>query len=274
MSRHSFFGVGLILARLVARQVVLEINGPIREEVEVNLASRPLAVVADALMRIQVRAADCVVTVTPGLASYVEKRVPTSRCVVLPNGANPGHATRIPDQRDLSLIFVGALTPWYEMDVVLQALRELRDDGLALSLTVVGDGVRKAELVRQATALRVADLVTFAGWVESDHVQDAIERSQVGLLPLRPKHRDVAAVGSPLKLYEYLAAGLQVVGTDLDGIENAPAAEAVHTYTQGRSHSCAVAIRAALAAAGSPPLEAAVWSWDARATDLIAILME
>ncbi len=70
MARQSIFGFGLVLARLVSKTVVLEINGPIRDVWKLNFGSRSAARLADLLMRVQARSAHLVIAVTPALATY------------------------------------------------------------------------------------------------------------------------------------------------------------------------------------------------------------
>ncbi|MDQ3104053.1 MAG: glycosyltransferase [Actinomycetota bacterium] len=269
ISRHSFLGLGLLLARLVARRVVLEVNGPIREEIEANQGSRVLAALSERLMLIQARASHLVVAVTPGLQQYLSARVPGARCEVVANGATPRQVGRSQRQTSVPLVFAGALTPWYELEVPLQALQQLRANGLDLRLDVLGDGARFEELQQLATELGVGDLVQFVGWVDPQAVQQHLDGARVGLLPLRTKHASLDAVGSPIKLYEYVASGLRVVGTDIDGITNAPVMDSVDVYEPGDPTSCAAAIREALSQAGGRPLPEATWSWSARAAELL-----
>lgn len=271
IARHSVFGVGLGLARMVAEQVVLEVNGPVKEEMQANFGSRHMAVVADWSLRLQARSAHLTVAVTPGLARYLAQRVTMPRCEVLPNGACPDSASG-PTTGEHSLVFAGALTPWYELDVVLSTVHRLRDSGLQVRLVVIGDGVSLDGLKSQAADLGIDDLVTFAGWVDGETARREIQRASVGMLPLRPKHEDLEAVGSPLKLFEYVAAGLRVIGTDIDGVTNSPVREAVHTYRQGDPASCAIAIREALDAGEGHCLAESTWSWNSRATQLVAML--
>ena len=271
IARHSVFGFGLVLARLVAEQVVLEVNGPVKEEMQANFGSRRMASVADRLLRFQARSAHLTVAVTPGLARYLAQRAAMRRCEVLPNGASPVSVSPLV-VKDRSLVFAGALTPWYELDVVLTALRRLCDSGLEVRLVVVGDGICFGDLKSQAADLGIAHLVTFAGWVDGETARREIQRASVGMLPLRPKHEDLEAVGSPLKLFEYVAAGLRVIGTDIDGVTNSPVREAVHTYRQGDPGSCTEAIRAAVNAEEGHCLDESTWSWDARARQLIGLL--
>lgn len=270
MTRGTLFGVSLGLARLVARRVVIEVNGPVREEMRANFGSPLMAGVVDIVFRLQVGAAHMALAVTPGLAQYIETRRPRRPAHVLPNGAD-SLAGAVPASDAHGLIFVGALTPWYDLDTVLAALAQLRDDGEVVDLEIVGDGSSREAVEASVHRLGLEASVQLRGWLDPAEVQQRLLAARVGVLPLVLKQEGLDVVGSPLKLYEYAAASLRVIGTDIDGISNAPARGIVHAYTTGDPTSCAAAIRAALAAPRAEVPEA-LWSWDARARDLLALL--
>jgi glycosyltransferase involved in cell wall biosynthesis len=268
MARHAICGVTLVAARLVARHVVLEVNGPVKEEMRANYGSRAAAWLADLIFRIQMSVADSALAVTPGLANYLEQRRPRRPVLVIPNGADPTSSLSGVRARRTGLVFAGALTPWYALHVVIEAVALLRDQGDRVQLEVLGDGVARAELMGRIRELRLDDQVRVHGWVPPGAVTQALLSARVGVLPLVEKSEGLDVIGSPLKLYEYAAAGLRVVGTDVDGVRDTPVSDAVHVYEAQDPIACAEAIRAALAA--SPrPLGPETWSWDARADDLL-----
>jgi glycosyltransferase involved in cell wall biosynthesis len=271
MARHAILGISLVAARLVARRVVLEVNGPVKEEMRVNFGSRPAAWVADVVFRLQLAVSHAALAVTPGLANYLRGRRPTRRVLVLPNGADPQLLAQDRDSKRDGLVFAGALTPWYALDVVLRALAQLRDRGDVVRLEVLGDGIERRALEAQVSDLGLEGQVSFRGWVEPSGVADALAAARVGVLPLVEKSVAMDVVGSPLKLYEYAASGLRVVGTNIDGVRETPVSELVHVYEARDVGSCAAAIEDALSAP-SRRLPAQAWSWDARATDLLTYL--
>src|SRR5699024_3667106 len=112
--------------------------------------------------------------------------------------------------------------------------------------------------------------VNFRGWVSSAAVNDVLLRSKVGLLPLRRKHPHLNAVGSPLKLFEYAAAGLRVVGTNVDGISNAPVQGIVHHYALGDVEGCAAAMVKSIRANAYLTSDES-WSWHSRAAQILAL---
>ena len=272
IARQSTLGFGLVLARLVARTVVLEVNGPISEEILANTDSRLMATIAEIALRVQLRASHLAVPVTEGLRDYLLAKSPNLCVRVLPNASDPMAFPLLPwSARSAQLTFVGALTPWYEVDIVLHALARLRDGGRDIDVHIVGDGIRRPELEGLVASLNIGSLVTFHGWLPPASAKRAMAESRVGLLPLRVKSDTLDAVGSPLKLYEYAAAGLRVVGTDIDGVRDAPVGSIVSRYQTGDVDSCVRAIGEAL---NSPPpaLKEATWTWIARSGELIQMI--
>lgn len=276
IARHSLFGLGLPLARLVARQVVLEVNGPVLEETYSNFGSRTVSCVAEACFRLQVAGASTVVAVSPGLSAYVYRRNRNKRVLVVPNGSDPPdeEVSRRGSKRTVDrerLVFLGALTPWYDLETVIRATALLHSEGRPLELDIIGDGASKSRLESLIVELNAASYVRMLGWLPAADARRRMGEGGVGLLPLRPKHPGLDAIGSPLKLYEYVAAGLRVVGTNVDGISGAPVSAAVDLYEPGDMHQCALAIARALEGQACS-LPAELWSWDARASHLLAAL--
>jgi glycosyltransferase involved in cell wall biosynthesis len=94
------------------------------------------------------------------------------------------------------------------LDVVLQALARLRDDGVAVRLKIAGDGPIKDELVHLATALGLNHQVEFCGWMTP--AGDYLRGLDLFLCPSR-----VEPFG--LVVIESMAAGVPVVASDIDG---------------------------------------------------------
>ena len=74
---------------------------------------------------------------------------------------------------------------------------------------MVGDGPLRSTLVAQAAQLGVSRQVEFTGALPPAEVSAQLQRMDVACAPYGP---DGTAYFSPLKVYEYLAAGLPVVG--------------------------------------------------------------
>lgn len=122
-----------------------------------------------------------------------------------------GNAVAVPAEpwspsgaREQDLLYVGRLEPVKGLDVLLHALRHLRDQGDAPTLAVVGDGSMRAPWEELAARLGLRDQVTFVG--KSGDVGRYMKASRVLVLPSRNE-------GMPMVMLEGMALGIPVVAT-------------------------------------------------------------
>jgi len=81
-----------------------------------------------------------------------------------------------------------------------------------LDLVVVGDGPARPALERQAAALGIADRVRFTGLSPHADVPGMVAGFDIALQPR------AVAYASPLKLFDYMAAGRAIVAPDQPNI--------------------------------------------------------
>jgi glycosyltransferase involved in cell wall biosynthesis len=119
--------------------------------------------------------------------------------------ADPAPRREVP-----SVLCVAALSPRKGHDVLLDAIRRLRDAAVPVRLTIVGDGSERAALEARARELGIETDVEFAGAVGNDRVPEYYAATDVFCLPS-------FAEGVPTVLQEAMATGLPVVATDVNG---------------------------------------------------------
>lgn len=107
----------------------------------------------------------------------------------------------------LRVLYVGRLTAPKNVDVLLSAVGLLRDDGVKVECTIVGDGAERAALERLTVRRRIADRVRFMGALPFDRVLDHYEDSDVAVLVS-------SAEGWGKALSEAMAFGLVCIGSD------------------------------------------------------------
>ena len=142
----------------------------------------------------------------------------------------------------IHLVYAGALTPTYELNVVLEALAAIRRDRpeLDLRLDVYGRGDAAERLVDQAAHLAIDDRVTFHGRIPIEDVPAAVARADIGVAPTR---RDpFTDVSLSTKVFEYAAMGKPVVASRLPMVERTFPPNSVATYDPGDPVSMAAAI--------------------------------
>ena len=166
------------------------------------------------------------------------------RAMTLPNAvALPGVLWNPDGPWAQDLLYVGRLEPVKGLDVLLHALRHLRDQGETLSLAVVGHGSMREPWERLALELGLGGQVSFVG--KSGDVGRHMRASRVLVLPSRNE-------GMPMVMLEGMALGMPVVATAVGGspeLLGVPA-EAGALAPPEDPHALAAEIRAMLADRG------------------------
>jgi glycosyltransferase involved in cell wall biosynthesis len=213
--RYNLFYIsGAILARRLKLPFLVEVNAPLAEE-RTRFGGLRLRRIARATERFVWRAAHRVLPVTEVLADHVAAEgVPRERITVIPNGVHldefekPVPAGR-PNENVLG--FVGFVRDWHGLDKVVREIGAFSGDP-PLSLLVVGEGPARPRLEQLAAELGIEQRVRFTGLAERDAVPAWIASFDIALQPA------VVPYASPLKVFEYMAAGRAIVAPDQPNI--------------------------------------------------------
>ena len=202
--------------------------------------------------RWSIRLASAVITVNDALAArLVELGVPADKITVLLNSpslqrfdpaVHPRRAFRA--DGTIRLVYAGALTPTYELDVAITAvarIRERRPD-LPIVLDLYGRGDSEAVLRGRVTELGLEDVVAFHGRIPIEDVPGVLAAADIGLAPTR---RDPFTDFSlSTKIFEYGAMEKPVVASRLPMVERTFPVGSVGLYQSGDADSMAAAILA------------------------------
>lgn len=218
--RYSLFSAAgaqlraLMRARGHRTQLALEVNAPLLDE---QRAHRHLGHedLADDLTRATLANADVVSCVSAPVADWVRGRVPQAadRVHVIPNGVNTERIRPVPRTADRAFTvgFVGTLKPWHGTELLLETFAEAgRDDW---RLEICGDGPERARLERIAAELGIAGRTDFHGAVAPAEIPALLGNLDVAVAPYPAPASEDGHYFSPLKVYEYLAAGIAVVAS-------------------------------------------------------------
>ncbi len=109
--------------------------------------------------------------------SMVENGIDLSRFPATPWPAAPSA------DNPLRILFVGRLIPAKALSLLLEAVAQLVSRGLAVRLSVVGDGPLREQWEAQARALGLEALVTFKGALPASGVASELQAAHVFCLP-------------------------------------------------------------------------------------------
>ncbi len=212
---NLFYLAGAVLARREKIPFFLEVNAPLAEE-RARFGGLRLGRLARWAEDHVWRAAERVFAVTGVLGERITRRgVAPERLVITPNGidlaAFPAPGDGATARETLVLGFTGFVREWHGLDAVITALATPGADP-RLRLVIAGDGPARPLLARQAAALGLAARVRFTGLVGRAEIPGLVADFDIALQPR------VVAYASPLKIFEYMAAGRAIVAPDQPNI--------------------------------------------------------
>ena len=142
----------------------------------------------------------------------------------------------------LKLVYTGALTPIYELDVLIRAVARIATDrpDLDIRLDLYGRGDSEEELRALVAELGVRGRVTFHGRIPIDDVPAAVAAADIGVAPTRLDPFTAMTISG--KIYEYGAMGKAVVASKLPLVERTFPDGTVARYEPGDADGMARAI--------------------------------
>jgi glycosyltransferase involved in cell wall biosynthesis len=223
---YNFGGEGILAGASVGAATMLEVNAPVidyrgstKQLLDRALLVQPMRRWRERLCRM----ADVIVSPS---ASILPADTPSSKVVVLEWGADtrrfrPDVAGPVPFSRPdgVVAIFAGAFRSWHGAAGLVRAMKQLRERGVVgLSAVLVGDGPELPSVRADASGL---EHVIFTGAIAHDLIPACLAAADFGVAPFDASAHGPLALDfywSPLKIFEYMAAGLPVVAPALPRI--------------------------------------------------------
>jgi glycosyltransferase involved in cell wall biosynthesis len=221
---------GSAAARRLGVPHIVELNSPLLDEAaRYRTLDDPGA--AARLESSTLGGADLVLAVSPPLAEYAATRG-ARRVEVLQNAAAiERFAPRTQWSDDPVAVFAGTLRPWHGAETIAAAWRLL--GASAPTLLVVGDGPSRGLL--EGLPAR------FTGQVSPQSVPALLATAEIGLAPYGT---NTPRYFSPIKLFEYLAAGLATVVADLPATRAVVGPDTAVLIPAGDAEALAAAVTA------------------------------
>ncbi|MGE3841514.1 MAG: glycosyltransferase family 4 protein [Vicinamibacterales bacterium] len=183
------------------------------------------------ILRENLRTADSVICVSEqAKARAVDAwSVPPDRIAVFSNGVDlerfrPDAEARRAVREKLGvtdepvIVFVGTFFKWHDVGTLLQAFTTARTRTPRARLVLVGDGIERPAFERLSGVLGLADSVHFLGLINHLEVPRVLSAADIAVAPYPAMTHDLWL--SPLKLFEYMAAGLAIIGSRVGQVAN------------------------------------------------------
>jgi len=219
--------------------------------------------------------AQAIVANSHATAERLRERYGLARSIhVIPNGVD--FRSLIPE-KDWAhcaerIVYAGSFFGWKGVADLVAAARELP----GLRIRLLGgdeDSIRsmREQAVKEGAALE------FTGRVSPRRVAEALEQACIAVLPNRADAD--SAFTSPIKLFEYMAAGCAIVASDLPAVREILAEDEAVWFRAGDARSLAAALRLLAADSGLARAlsarvraKARLYTWSARGERLCVLL--
>ena len=192
---------------------ILEVNAPLIEE-QAQYRGLIHQNEAEQVARRAFQAASKLIAVSQGVKHYLTNWVDADQVQVIPNGVNDHRFSQniqpaFPKEPDTFTVgFVGSLKPWHGLSHLVNAFSQLHEQVPQSRLLIVGDGPQRDTMAAELTRRGLQSAVHFTGAVSPEHIPGLLASMDTAVAPY-PDNTDFYF--SPLKVVEYMAAGLPVV---------------------------------------------------------------
>lgn len=187
------------------------------------------------------RTAAKVICISEGLKSHLRSRwnIDGRKLAVLPCAADVETFGATYDteavRRSLGLttepivMWVGGFYPWHDLDLLLESFTRVLQSSPHVKLVLVGDGQTRPAVERKVMQNGLRQAVIMAGGVAHSRVPELLSMADIAVAPSAPISASRGGTGTPLKLFEYMAASKAIVATALN-----EAAEVIQDGQTGR----------------------------------------
>ncbi len=229
-----------------------------------------------------------IVSISKGLAHVVQKYVGIKHKILIsPDGVNLDYFKDLPDKESLRktlgipkdsycIVYTGHLYAWKGIHTLLQALQFLRKNNPNILCYIVGGTEYDQQNLKK---IYDEQGINFVGHIDHTKVPQYLRAGDVLVLPNSAQSLISREYTSPLKLFEYLAAGTPIVASDLPSVREIVDESSVYFMEPDSVLSCAEAIMSALRT--TPERKAKLdtaqkiikdYTWDARVHAIMQVL--
>jgi len=218
------FGVALA-AKLLNKPYVLSVDADFLYEHDfLGISHSNIErLIASLTAKLNYRAADAIICVSEATKNHLVSfyKISKEKIFVIPNSAFP---QRFPSQHEIfeikgklnlinttTIMFVGNFWPWHDIELLINSFEYVHTHKPQSRLVLIGAGITREIIVNIVNEKKLSDYVVFTGKVLHQQVPLYLGMADIVIAPY-PK-MDVEFWGSPMKIFEYMAAGKAIIAT-------------------------------------------------------------
>jgi glycosyltransferase involved in cell wall biosynthesis len=221
---------GVWASRKLGIPLILEVNADLLEQRKFKgYPERGIRrLFAELATRVCFNAAARIVCISTGLKDHLSRKwnIADSKLTVLPCAADVDafepNQNPEPVRQGLGLtsepvvIWVGGFYPWHDLDLLLESFAQVLQRHPSAKLILVGDGPTRQSITQKAQQKGLCQSVIMTGAIAHADVPKILSIADIAVVPSAPVPASHGGTGTPLKLFEYMAAGKPIVATALN----------------------------------------------------------
>jgi glycosyltransferase involved in cell wall biosynthesis len=114
------------------------------------------------------------------------------------------------------VIWVGGFYKWHDLELLIDSFAKILPGQSKAKLVLVGDGETRPTIEKAVKEQGLEQSVIFTGKVAHDRVPDMLSIADVAVVSSAPASAEEGGTGTPLKLFEYMAAGKPIVASEVN----------------------------------------------------------
>lgn len=229
---YNFGGGGILSAHLLKIPSMLEVNSPVIDHqgsakaiIDTLLIFKPMKRWRETLCRWSSR------IITP-LPSILPSSIPKEKVVRLSWGANvqlftPDKASGITLRKELGIeneiklfVFIGSFRKWHGLPDLIVAAHIIHKEHKRkdIAFLLIGGGPETASISSQIKKWGLENMFILRGRIPHNEMPVHLSTATAGIAPFNTRYHPQLKLGfywSPLKIFEFMAAGLPVVTIDI-----------------------------------------------------------
>ena len=111
------------------------------------------------------------------------------------------------------VMWVGGFYPWHDLSLLLESFALILQQRPDARLVLIGDGQTRSSVVDIITKNGLHHAVIMTGAIAHSQVPEILSIADVAVVPSASVTASLGGTGTPLKLFEYMAAGKAIVAT-------------------------------------------------------------